>query len=415
MAYSRGVAVGLVVICGFIVTVFSPRSSTEGSHAGRRASRPEFRPIRIGIHVSIYQRKSVWYANYQLQGRQVRKSLGTSKLKEARLRASRIENELTVGGDPGRPEPAKVSVVAQEYLSSLETEQRALKTLVKYRHVLGRVQTLAQDLGRGQVDRLDLAFLDRYKKTRVSEGAAPKTLYTECTIIRQLVNFALTRRMIGDDPLRGLKLKKPKPTEQPCWTTQQVETILDAAASELRPIFTILARTGMRIGELKFLTWADVDFKKQVIHIRPKDGGQPKNRDRRRLPMDPRVDAVLKALPRKGKWVVTAGRSSKHPRGDGQVDERRLLRSLKRLLVRVGLKGHLHTFRHSFISAALISGVPEAIVREWVGHVDPEVIRQYTHIADEVSQTAMGKLAGTNPGSAVSTNSAHVTEEASNQ
>jgi hypothetical protein len=32
-------------------------------------------------------------------------------------------------------------------------------------------------------------------------------------------------------------------------------------------------------------------------------------------------------------------------------------------------------------------------VRQWVGHVDPAIIRQYTHIADVSSQAAMQRLA----------------------
>src|SRR5205823_8484629 len=58
------------------------------------------------------------------------------------------------------------------------------------------------------------------------------------------------------------------------------------------------------------------------------------------------------------------------------------------------LDGHLHTFRHAFISTALTHGIPEAIVREWVGHVDRDIMRLYTHIASESSQAAMRRFAG---------------------
>jgi hypothetical protein len=33
------------------------------------------------------------------------------------------------------------------------------------------------------------------------------------------------------------------------------------------------------------------------------------------------------------------------------------------------------TFRHAFISHALTQGIPEAIVRQWVRHVDAEVLK----------------------------------------
>ncbi|MCA9118410.1 MAG: hypothetical protein KDA79_25270, partial [Planctomycetaceae bacterium] len=50
---------------------------------------------RIGDLVSIFRRSRMWYANYQLRGRQRRKSLQTGSLKEARRRAQRLEVELS--------------------------------------------------------------------------------------------------------------------------------------------------------------------------------------------------------------------------------------------------------------------------------------------------------------------------------
>ena len=43
-------------------------------------------------------------------------------------------------------------------------------------------------------------------------------------------------------------------------------------------------------------------------------------------------------------------------------------------------------------SEPLTRGVPEATVREWVGHVDDEMIRRYTHIASQESHGAMQRL-----------------------
>ena len=37
-----------------------------------------------------------------------------------------------------------------------------------------------------------------------------------------------------------------------------------------------------------------------------------------------------------------------------------------------------------------------AVVRAWVGHVDAEVIKHYTHVHDEASQAAMRALAQAN-------------------
>ena len=35
-------------------------------------------------------------------------------------------------------------------------------------------------------------------------------------------------------------------------------------------------------------------------------------------------------------------------------------------------------------------------MREWVGHIDPQILKLYTHIADQASQDAMQRLAISN-------------------
>lgn len=85
--------------------------------------------------------------------------------------------------------------------------------------------------------------------------------------------------------------------------------------------------------------------------------------------------------------------TKKHPEQGRQISERRALAALKRVLVRIGIEGKLHSFRHSFISRCLTNGIEEAVVRSWVGHVDPSIMRLYTHITSKVSQARI-KLLG---------------------
>lgn len=170
--------------------------------------------------------------------------------------------------------------------------------------------------------------------------------------------------------------------------------ILNSAGSPQREVLTFLADTGVRIGEVKWLTWDDVDLDRRLIHIRGKDPWQPKSRDARVIPINDRFVEMFSAMPRQGRWVFSARATTRHPQQGRQFSERRLLLYLKRVLKRLDLRGHLHTFRHSFISAAEIRGVPERVLRKWVGHVDREILDWYFHLADDESQEAMERLNG---------------------
>ncbi len=222
--------------------------------------------------------------------------------------------------------------------------------------------------------------------------AKAKTTHNDVVVIKQLTNFAVRRGLIRDNPLKDLKLPQPQRTPQPCFSRIDVEKIVAAASNNYRALFHFLGDTGTRIGEARWLTWDDVNFEQRVVHIRPKEGWRPKTGDERVIHLSVDLQQMLAQLPKSPKWVFTAPRTGRHPMPGRQVSDRRALAHLKIVLKKLALPGHLHTFRHSFISHALTSGVPEAVVREWVGHVDSAIIRHYTHIADRQSRTAMDQM-----------------------
>jgi hypothetical protein len=82
-----------------------------------------------GDRVSIFLRRKIWYANYQQDGRQVRRSLNTRSKREAILRAQRIEAELSRGEAPAETVNATIGAAVDAYLQHHETEDRPAKTL----------------------------------------------------------------------------------------------------------------------------------------------------------------------------------------------------------------------------------------------------------------------------------------------
>jgi integrase len=347
---------------------------------------------KIGEYTTIFRRGERWYVNFQHDGKQHRKSLRTTSKKQAKSKAIQIEADLAEGRFTQEKRAPSVKAVIDLYRKYLQTEGRSKSTLAKYERAFSDFLALAERMKVKTLLGVDRRFVDAFRNKRVKDGAEPMTVHTDTVILRQVVNFALERDLVSRDPLRGLKLKKPKRRPQPCWTIKELERILAIAAEPHRSIFIVLAETGMRVGELKHLTWTDIDFDNGVIHIREKEGWKPKTGDARVIPMSDRARDVLAKLPHRASWVFTAARSSKYPQGDHPISERRLLEYLKRVLKKLGLPGHVHTFRHHFISAALTKGTPETVVRQWVGHVDREVMKRYTHVADEISKSAMQRL-----------------------
>ena len=98
---------------------------------------------------------------------------------------------------------------------------------------------------------------------------APTTAKIALITLNQVCRFALRRGWLADNPVARLE-----PGENPRWTPGRVAIldgddlakVLDHAGS-YRPLFEILAYTGLRIGELLGLVWADVDLDGGILHV----------------------------------------------------------------------------------------------------------------------------------------------------
>ena len=194
----------------------------------------------------------------------------------------------------------------------------------------------------------------------------------------------------------SLSRKKPATLSEVIDAYQEhliAEQRAEATVSKTNASLKLLAETGFRIGEAMWLTWADVDFKANVLHVRLKDGWKPKSGDARTVPISPRLAQLLHERPRQGRWVLTSPRTRKYPANDRQIAKSTTPAALKQVLSMLGIEGKPHTFRHAFISRCLTKGIEEAVVRSWVGHVDAEIMRLYTHISSKVSQDRI-KLLG---------------------
>ncbi|MFO0812011.1 MAG: site-specific integrase [Gemmatales bacterium] len=362
---------------------------SEQSHKPNRDSE------RIGELVSIFQRGRKWYANYQLDGRQQRDSMKTTNKKEARARAMKIEVQLNEGTFQAKQTVKSIAEGQKLYLDQLRVNGRARKTLGKYQLVMDRVANLANLQKCTKLSQVNLLFVDQYRIARSKAKKPPgeQTIHDEVMIIRTWINFCLKRKLIAEDPLEGLSNPEPVAAIQPCWTWEQVNMIIDASPENIKSELTFLAHTGARFGELAWLKWEDLDLEKEIIHIRAKEGWKPKSGDQRVITMSNKLRDMFTSMPRISAWVMTMPVTQQQRIEGKQWSEKRLLGRLKKVLKQLGLPGHLHTFRHSFISYAL-SGktASETTVRSWVGHVDEEILRHYAKTHDHVAKAAMDSL-----------------------
>lgn len=220
------------------------------------------------------------------------------------------------------------------------------------------------DVTRGDVQEWINAAAERY---------APSTVGQYLTPIRQAIDHAdLPRPNVARDPRLRLPLPDDDDLEEfspPSYT--EWLAILEAMTPKHRPMLQVIERTGMRMKEVRNLTWGDVDWAGNRLRVargrtKRRSGGQ------RFIPLAPEVADILAGLraPEDRVGVIFGTPHSTF----GQA--------LARACRRAGVVVHSpHDLRGRYLSLLLIAGVPIELVSRIGGHRKTSMtLEQYSHV-----------------------------------
>lgn len=175
-------------------------------------------------------------------------------------------------------------------------------------------------------------------------------------------------------------------------------------------IFTTLAYTGLRIGELLALKWTDFDEKKESLRV-TKTLYNPSNNIKeyelltpktsgsiRTIRIDERLVKMLKrhAIKQKEiklqKGVMYVDNQFIFARNDGHPQLRKVVETrLKRLLKKVGIEKNItpHSFRHTHTSLLIEAGVGVKEIQQRLGHTDINTTMNiYAHMTSNMEEKA---------------------------
>jgi integrase len=146
-----------------------------------------------------------------------------------------------------------------------------------------------------------------------------------------------------------------------------------------------LAYTGARKNEAANVTWADVDFVRQRIHLRVTKGGKP-----RFVPIISRSSTLLHRM---------RAERADEPLGEPVLRVREAQKAMDSAAEKIGIARITHhDLRHLFATACIESGVDIPSVSRWLGHRDGGALamRTYGHLRDEHSAN-VAKLVSFDP------------------
>ena len=351
----------------------------------------------------------------RVDGKLVREKVGTDRA-EADKRLARIAIHFEEDTyEP--PKHGRFSAFADDWLEGLRrrptTHSNYSVTLTYAKLAFGRkyVSKLGVADVRKMLELVEKEYRDRQKPKQGEEPreVSPTTLAKHLRQLATCLESAVAEGLLKENPVKRMpKSSKPKARKKlPAYFT-------DAELARLwpelagRPVYLTACKlattTGLRIGEIAGLAWADVSFTEGELHIRQQfTAGALVDRTKDNEPRV--VDLVPAARTLLEQWFASTGDDGlvlENETGgylDASNTRKVLYRALEKAgIPRIGERGgtrDFHSFRHTFARVALEHGTPLEWVQAQLGHSSITLTRDlYGHWSRKAEKVAAGRLEG---------------------
>ncbi len=339
----------------------------------------------------------------------------TRSMAEARLREVRAQIDASVRDD--RTTDVTLRAAGERYLAHIEA-RRALKraTMQDYRVYLRRHFTGPQRQGGRGVravksppffeDRtlasITRADINRYVEAKLAEDLLPRTLDNHLTPLSAIFAYAIDNRWATSNPCVGVERpRRDDPDEiqedpRKAHTVEEVAAVLRACADDFdRALLTTANYTGMRIGELIALTWADVDLVGVPIVVKRSwsRGAETttKSRKRRNVSIAPTVAHALSRLVTFTPYGMPNDRVFANQESGKLVDEGWVRAAFRRAQIRAHVPVYtMHDTRSTSATILWSRGTAVSAIQAMLGHADVRTtmgyIVSYQEMGDEGAQ-----------------------------
>ncbi len=265
-------------------------------------------------------------------------------------------------------EPAVAPTLAQAYEAWQGSRVDVSPATATYqRSAIRRAKAL---LGR-RVDEITPADVAALVGELVAAGKSRETVRKTLTVLSMVLDHAGVEPNPGRDRIRVRLPREERPEIQPP-TAAHVEAVYVLLAPVYRLPLLVLDATGMRVGELERLTWADVDEPRGRWRV---SAAVAKTRRARWVPVSPQLFEAVTAL------VARDDRVPERPVFQGFGADR-FRTAIARACRAAGVPAFSpHDLRHRRISLLHLGGVPWARIGEHVGQRDlATTANTYTHV-----------------------------------
>jgi integrase len=357
--------------------------------------------------MSLFRRgkKGVWWYEFVFHGQRIRTSTGSTS-KTLAIRAERQRrHELAEGANHLKADkkPLLFSIAAKNHQEENKPSWSASNQRIeKY-----NVGHLKECFGQMLLSDITAPDVGRYQALRIAAGASRRTCNLECGTLRAILRKA---RLWANIQPEVKMLKVSSDVGKALSHEQETKLLQECARSRSRSLYpgvTMALSTGMRYGEIRLLTWNQIDFGRRALTV-----GHSKTEagTGRVVPLNDRALQVITmwaenfpkrepnhyVFPAQKYGVDGTGKTCVHsidpsiPMGDWKE-------GWEAAKKRAGITCRFHDLRHTACTRMLESGSPISVVATllgWSASTAVRMSRRYGHIGQVAQVEAVQALNG---------------------
>ena len=344
---------------------------------------------RVNYHFgAIYSRrtkqgKERWYLDYRdIGGKRIQRIIRHAiSRQEASIALQKAVRDVFNKQHNIKPElkPISLPELADLYLERYaKTNKRSWKTDRSY------IKSMTEYFGNVALSEISSFHVEGYKAHRLKQNIKPSTVNRCLAVLRRMFSLSVEWGYLKEGHRPKFKLFSEKDNRKERILNQDEEVrLFQASAPHLRQVLSIALHTGMRLGEILSLTWAQVDLKKGLIRVERTKSGL-----NRLIPINSALYEDLKAIRGQinGAFLFRNAKAEK-PLGSVKT-------AFKASCRRAGIAGlRFHDLRHTFASRLVERGADLITVKELLGHSSVKITERYTHSQSEQKKSAVALLA----------------------
>ena len=277
---------------------------------------------------------------------------------------------------------------------------------------------ISPSIGNVKLQKIERRRVLEFQKELSESGLSIRTCNSIINIVKIILNEAVKEEIIMKNPADGVKaLKetgaKAAETYHRALTEQEQKDFMQEIKDDYYYEFVaFLLCTGMRFGEAAVLTWNDIDYKRNVIHVTKtvtfnedstRATGTPKSAaGKRDIPMNDAIKGILAKQKKKQSMIIPISGAERlvfvSVYGQ-QLDNGTVNRAIRCALARLKEKGSLiehftaHAMRDTFATRYIEQGGSPQTLKTILGHSSLAMTMDlYSHVLPNTKQKEMDNL-----------------------